>query len=151
MLLKFYKRLLLTLIVCSISISAFAFSVAAYGSDNDIPYSFTVLGNQQGTYTNGEYRGNSGTNVPWKVNFTYSQEGKGTVMQYYLSGSWWSKQSDYKNVKQGSGAKYYHAYDTAKNMTVALAARNNNYTSNKYSISGYWDEESAKHTFNDYN
>lgn len=148
---KFYKRLLLTLIVCSISISAFALSVEAYGSDNNIPYSFEVPGYPNFNYTKAEYRGNSGTNVPWKVNFTYSQEGTGTVMQYFLSGPWWSKRSDYKNVKQGSGAKYYHAYDTAINMNVALAARNNNNTKNKYTISGYWDEESAKHTFNDYN
>ena len=151
MLLKFYKRLLLTLIVCSISISAFAFSVAAYGSDNDIAYSLDAPSNPNYSYTSAEYRGNSGINVPWKVNFTYSQEGNGTVMQYFLSGPWWTKQSDRKNVKQGSGAKYYHAYDTAKNMNVALAASNNNITENKYRISGLWDEESAKHTFNDYN
>lgn len=148
---NFYKRLFATLIVGAVSIGAFAFGASAYGSDNDIPYSFTVPGNQQSTYDKAEYRGNSGPEVPWKVNFTYSGEGKSTITMYYLSGSWWSKQSDYKNVKQGSGNKYYHAYDTAKNMDVALAAKNNNNTPKSYGISGYWDEETAKHTFSDYN
>lgn len=148
---KLLKRLLISLTVVAISIVSFIFGVSAYGSDNNIPYSFTVPGNQGSNYSSAEYRGNSGTEVPWKVNFTYSSEGTGTVMQYYLSGPWWSKQSDYKSVSQGSGAKYYHAYDSAKNMDIAIAARNNNYNNYSYTISGYWDEETAKHTFSDWN
>lgn len=148
---NFYKRLFTTLVVGAVSIGAFAFGVSAYGADNDIVYSFTVPGYPNAGYSKAEYRGNSGTNVPWKVNFRASAEGSGTVMYYYLSGPWWSKESDYKAVKESSGNKYYHAYDTAKNMNVALAAKNNNNTPKSFLVSGYWDEETAKHTFSDYN
>jgi hypothetical protein len=57
-------------------------------------------------YTKAEYRGNSGPEVPWKVNFTYSEEGKGTIMYFYLSGPWYSKQSNVKAVKQHLTLEY---------------------------------------------
>lgn len=148
---NFYKRLFATLVVGAVSIGAFAFGASAYGSDNNVPYSYTAPANKGIVYGSAEYRGNSGTSVPWKVNFTFSAEGTGTCMYYYLSGPWWSHQSNTYLVKQGSGNKYYHAHDTAKNMDIALAAYNNNNTNKNYVISGYWDEETAKHTFSDYN
>lgn len=146
---SFYKRVLTTIIVGVMAFSVIVISTSAYGSDNDIPYSFNVSANQGWGYTSEEHRGPSNTSVPWKVNFTYSSEGAGTYMQYFLIAPGWSKQSDYKNTKQGSGNKYYHAYDTAYNVDVALGARNNNYESYNYNISGYWDEETAKHAFSD--
>lgn len=99
-------------------------------------------------YCNNNYRANSGIEVPWKVNFTYSEEGKGTIMYFYLSGPWYSKESNVKAVKQGSGNKYFDAYDSCKKMNVGLAIKNNNKEDgNKYNVSGYWDEETAKHAF----
>lgn len=144
---KFYKRLLAMAIVATVFIATFAFGVSAYGSDNDVPFSVQVPGRQRKVYTSAEYRGSSGTEVPWKVNYTYSGEGKGTIMYFYLSGPWYSKQSDVKAVKQGSGNKYFKAYDTCKNMDVGVAIYNNNNVSNKYDAAGYWDEETAKHSF----
>lgn len=99
---KFYKRLLAMAIVATVFISVFAFGATAYGSDNNIPFSVKVPGYLGKVYTKAEYRGNSGPEVPWKVNFTYSEEGKGTIMYFYLSGPWYSKQSNVKAVKQGS-------------------------------------------------
>ena len=145
---KFYKRLLAMAIVATVFIFVFAFGATAYGSDNDIPFSVKVPGYQGKVYTNAEYRGNSGIEVPWKVNFTYSEEGKGTIMYFYLSGPWYSKESNVKAVKQGSGNKYFDAYDSCKKMNVGLAIKNNNKEDgNKYNVSGYWDEETAKHAF----
>ena len=145
---KFYKRLLAMAIVATVFISVFAFGATAYGSDNNIPVSVKVPGYQGKVYTKAEYRGDSGTEVPWKVDFTYSEEGSGTIMYFYLSGPWYSKQSNVKAVKQGSDKKYFAAYDSCKNMDVGLAIKNNNKEdSNKYNVAGYWDEETAKHAF----
>lgn len=69
-------------------------------------------------------------------------------MYFYLSGPWYEKVSNVKAVKQGSGNKYFAAYDSAQNMDVGLAIKNNNKEdSNKYNVTGYWDEETAKHAF----
>ena len=145
---KFYKRLLAMAIVATVFISVFAFGATAYGSDNDVPFLVQVPGNQKKGYSKAEYRGSSGTEVPWKVDFTFSEEGKGTIMYFYLSGPWYEKVSNVKAVKQGSGNKYFAAYDSAQNMDVGLAIKNNNKEdSNKYNVAGYWDEETAKHAF----
>lgn len=135
-------------IVATVFISVFAFGATAYGSDNDVPFLVQVPGNQKKGYSKAEYRGSSGPEVPWKVNFTYSEEGKGTIMYFYLSGPWYSKQSNVKAVKQGSDKKYFAAYDSCKNMNVGLAVMNNNEKDgNTYEVAGYWDEETAKHAF----
>lgn len=135
-------------IVATVFISVFAFGASAYGSDNDVPFYVRVPGNQDVVYSNAEYRGNSDKKVPWKVNFTFSEEGRGTIMYFYLSGPWYSKQSNVKAVKQGSDKKYFAAYDSCKNMNVGLAVMNNNEKDgNTYEVAGYWDEETAKHAF----
>lgn len=145
---KFYKRLLAMAIVATVFISVFAFGATAYGSDNDIPFYLRVPGSKGKVYSDAEHRGDSGTEVPWKVDFTFSEEGKGTIMYFYLSGPWYEKVSNVKAVKQGSGNKYFAAYDSAQNMDVGLAIKNNNKEdSNKYNVAGYWDEETAKHAF----
>lgn len=145
---KFYKRLLAMAIVATVFISVFAFGATAYGSDNDVPFLVQVPGNQKKGYSKAEYRGSSGPEVPWKVDFTFSEEGRGTIMYFYLSGPWYSKQSNVKAVKQGSDKKYFAAYDSCKNMNVGLAVMNNNEKDgNTYEVAGYWDEETAKHAF----
>jgi len=69
-------------------------------------------------------------------------------MYFYLSGPWYEKVSNVKSVKQGTGCKYFAAYDSAQNMDVGLAIKNNNKEdSNKYNVAGYWDEETDKHKF----
>lgn len=45
------------------------------------------------------------------------------------------------NVKQGSGAHYYHANSQGSHTYVALAVENNNYSASSYGIDGVWDEE----------
>ena len=135
-------------IVATVFISVFAFGATAYGSDNDVPFLVQVPGNQKKGYSKAEYRGSSGPEVPWKVDFTFSEEGRGTIMYFYLSGPWYEKVSNVKSVKQGTGCKYFAAYDSCKNMNVGLAVMNNNEKDgNTYEVAGYWDEETAKHAF----
>lgn len=83
---KFYKRLLAMAIVATVFISVFAFGATAYGSDNDIPFYLRVPGSKGKVYSDAEHRGDSGTEVPWKVDFSFSEEGKGTIMNFLLSG-----------------------------------------------------------------
>ena len=146
---KFYKRLLAMAIVATVFISVFSFGASAYGSDNDVPFYFLVPGNQDVVYSNAEYRGNSDKKVPWKVNFTFSEEGRGTIMNFYLSGPWYSKQSNIQEVHQGNKDHFFAAYDSCKNMNVGLAIYNNNDVETKYYVAGYWDEETAYHPFKD--
>ena len=73
---KFYKRLLAMAIVATVFISVFAFGATAYGSDNDIPF-FGAGSRKSGKgYSKAEYRGGSGTEVPWKVDFTFQKKVK---------------------------------------------------------------------------
>lgn len=144
---KFYKRLLAMAIVATVFISVFAFGASAYGSDNDVPFYVRVPGNQDKVYSNAEYRGNSGTEVPWKVDFSFSEEGKNTIMNFYLSGPWYSEQSYTHPIHQGTGNHYYAVYQNRKNMNVGLAIYNNNDVKTKYYVAGYWDEETDKHDF----
>lgn len=150
---KFSKKIIAGIAASLMIMSAFSMSASAYGTDNNIPYSFKVKSNQELSYSGDvQYRGATTTATPWKVDFTFSAEGKGTKMDYFLAGNEWltkTKQSEYKTVTQGSGAKYFHAYDTACKADVQLAARNNNYVSNDYTVAGYWDEETAQHNFSD--
>lgn len=134
-------------IVATVFISVFAFGASAYGSDNDIPFYVRVPGNQDVVYSDAEYRGDSGTEVPWKVNFTFSEEGKGTIMNFYLSGPWYTPKSYTHSIHQGSGDHYYAVYQDCRNMNVGLAVYNNNDVNTKYYVAGYWDEETAKHNF----
>lgn len=149
---KFRKRIFSGLIICLIIISVISVSASAYAYDNDIGYSFIVKANGASSYSsNSEYRGATTTATPWKVNLTYSAEGTGTYMRFFLakSGILSTQASDHHDVKQGSGAKYYRAYEIANQTTVKLGAKNNNLVSNTYTISGYWDEETAYHPFSE--
>lgn len=150
---SFKKRIIAAAVLCAAIASMMIMSVSAYASDNNYYFAFEVRENQHWAHSDKAYnRGATSTATPWKVNFAASEEGKGTIMQFFLyEHSWpnYPKHSDYKNVTQGTGDRYFHAYDSASGEDLFLGARNNNYSPNKYDISGYWDEETAKHAFND--
>lgn len=82
-----------------------------------------------------------------KVDFSFSEEGKNTIMNFYLSGPWYSEQSYTHPIHQGTGNHYYAVYQNCKNMNVGLAIYNNNDVKTKYYVAGYWDEETDKHNF----
>ena len=57
----------------------------AFASDDNIPYSFKIKANYANTYSDEEYRQTTNTQNEWKVNMTYSGEGKGTITTYWLA------------------------------------------------------------------
>lgn len=112
-----------------------------HASNDNHDFSFDLLSYHGNNYSGEIYRQTTDTSNKWKVEFTYSAEGKGTVATFWLDKKNHGIVSDTYNVTQGSGAKYYTAYKTANKANVRLGAENNNYTANTYAISGYWDEE----------
>ena len=147
------KRAAVGLLAGLIGLSVMGLPASAYGEDNDMDFSFNVPGGKRWGYINyAEYRGTASMATPCKVNFAYSTEGQGKIMDYFLlNNSIWSyfQYSDFKSVKQGSGNKYFHAYGAACKQYVRIGAKNKNDVPNNYTVSGYWDEETAKHAFND--
>lgn len=115
----------------------------AFASDDNHGYTYVIKGNHANTYSTSRYRQTTNTSNPWKVNMTYSGEGKGTVTTYWLAlyNSAHTLVSGTNNVKQGSGAHYYTATSQANQKDVCLGAENNNNSTNTYTVSGYWDEE----------
>lgn len=115
----------------------------AFASDDNIPYSFKIKANYANTYSDEEYRQTTNTQNKWKVDMTYSEEGEGTITTYWLAAynSNHDKVSDTHDVTQGTGTHYYSAYSSASQRDVCLGAENNNNSSNTYTVSGYWDEE----------
>jgi hypothetical protein len=114
----------------------------AFAADDDIDYQFTIYGNHANSYSAARYRQTTYIWNEWKVNLQSSTEGEGTIMTFWLAlddGNYVA--SDFHDVTQGSGSHYYWAYDSASETDVKLAAENNNYTTNSYTISGIWDEE----------
>ncbi len=118
-------------------------TVPIYAANDNIGYSFEIKANYKNSYSSSRYRQTKNTDNKWKVNMTYSGEGKGTVTTYWLAKDNFSRTrvSDTHDVKQGSGAHYYKAYKSASDTKVRLGAENNNDSSKTYTVSGYWDEE----------
>lgn len=150
---KLLKRAAVGILAGLIGLSAMGLFASAYSYDNNYYFSFTVGDHQKWGYIgSSQYRGTRYVETPWMVNFTSSSEGAGTVMEFFLLNNDWfryEKRSDYKRVQQGSGKKYFHAYDSANQSDVRIGARNNNNVAYSYTVSGYWDEETAKHAFDD--
>lgn len=119
-----------------------AMAVPAFASNDNIGYEFTIKAHHGNSYSYDRYRQTTDITNPWKVNMTYSAEGAGTVMTYWLTRTeGFAPASNTHNVKQGSGPHYYYATNVASKKRVCLGAENNNDTSKTYKVSGYWDEE----------
>lgn len=113
--------------------------------DDNVEYAFKLQANYKNSYTDIRYRQTKKADNPWKVNMTYSAEGKGTKAVYWLNvpGLFCTSErvSNTHTVKQGSGPHYYKAWKGAAQQYVSMGAENNNNTSKTYNVSGYWDEE----------
>lgn len=130
-------------IIMSIAMLILMNTTTAFASDDNHGYSFTIKANYANTYSGSRYRQTTNTGNKWKVNMTYSGEGKGTITTYWLAlfNSSHTIASATHDVKQGSGAHYYNAKSNASKKNVCLGAENNNNSTNTYKVSGYWDEE----------
>lgn len=118
-------------------------TMTVFASNDNYGYSYTVKAEHGNTYTTSQYRQTTNTKNKWKVDMTYSGEGVGTVTTYWLAlfNDSHGVVSGTHNVKQGSGAHYYEATSGASQKNVCLGFENNNYSTNTYTVSGYWDEE----------
>ena len=111
--------------------------------DNNYEYAFKLKANYANSYSSARYRQTQNTANKWKVNLKNSTEGAGTKATFWLAkdNDSYTRVSATHDVKQGSGAHYYNAYEKASQTDVRLAAENNNDSPNTYQISGVWDEE----------
>lgn len=137
---KVQKKLVNTGMALALGLGVLGTSSVALASNDNVGYSFTLKANYGNTYSSERYRQTENTANKWKVNMSYTSEGTGKIATYWLDKSG-TQVSNTVDVKQGGGSYYRSAYQTASKSYVRLAAENNNYTSNTYTVSGYWDEE----------
>lgn len=131
--------MLFMLLIGSAVLPAFAAS-----TNDNISYSFTIGASQKNGYSGPRDRTTTNTRNSWKVNMTYDSEGAGTKATYWLArASDKAMASGSHTITVGSGNHYYPATNTASNKSVVLAGENNNYTPNRYTVAGYWDEETG--------
>lgn len=118
-------------------------TIPSFAKENNYPYSFRLKAGNGNSYSAAKYRQTTDRNNKWKVNMTFSEEGKGTIATYWLALDDKNKTfaSDTHDIKQGSGDHYYKALGIAGKKNVRLGAENNNYSSRSYLVAGYWDEE----------
>ncbi|MBC1936427.1 DUF2712 domain-containing protein [Listeria grandensis] len=139
------KRKLVLIIVLLLSLVVLAKPVSA--SNDNIKFNFTIKTYHANSVSGEKYRQTTNTKNNWKVNFSYSGEGAGTVTTFWLDKKmpWYAELnhqvvSGTYNVKQGTTI-YKPAYSSASQQNVRLGAENNNYSARSYTASGYWDEE----------
>lgn len=141
---KFLKSNFRFLLAAALGISLLASSNFIKASNDNYKFHLLVPYGYGNAYSNDAFRQTTHTDNPWKVNLQKSAEGKGTIMTFWLINTGDSKipkASKIHNVKQGSGAHYYHANSQGSHTYVALAVENNNYSASSYGIDGVWDEE----------
>ncbi|MEH7128324.1 DUF2712 domain-containing protein [Neobacillus drentensis] len=99
--------------------------------------------NQANSRSAPEYRSTTNRYEAWMVNVTESGEGNTAITQYWLENAGGTNVSDAFPVAEIENTKYFPAYDNASQTDVYLTAQNNNYTSDTYGVTGYWDEETG--------
>lgn len=113
----------------------------ALASNDKWGFHYTIGPFQSNSRSGARYRQTTNTNNKWKVNLQSSGEGGGTITRFWLENKAKKNVSPSMKVKQGGGAYYSPAYSDASKKNVYLTGENNNYNGTKYSVSGYWDEE----------
>ncbi|AUI79007.1 DUF2712 domain-containing protein [Lactiplantibacillus pentosus] len=129
--------------ICLLSIVTFGAVGAntALASNDNWGFHFSIQPHQANTRSGARYRQTTNVNNKWKVNMQSSGEGARTVTTYWLENAGGTNVSPSMNVKQGNGSYYSSAYSNASKKNVYLTAQNNNYNGSRYSVSGFWDEE----------
>lgn len=142
---KFIAIVIALLAVTTISASSL---VAMASVDGDIPFSFEVkMSNGISREENKRLRTTSNNDNAWMVNLTTSNETDNTKNcgSYFCLGlEDQTLASEWHLVVRGSGEHYYAANDAADFRYVYLQCRDNNNSTKKYSVAGFWDEETGK-------
>lgn len=134
------KKISMTLV----AIMALFYGLANFASASNDNYAFDTIVKPYWleNYNSGSrFRDTSHTNNPWKVNLKYSGEGEGTITEFWLENSKDVRVTKKERVKQGVGAHYFKAFDSASRTKVWLMCQNNNFAGETYRVTGYWDEE----------
>ncbi|MGE1164474.1 DUF2712 domain-containing protein [Peribacillus simplex] len=105
-------------------------------------FAFNIQPNQGNTRSEGAYRSANTTAIPWGVQVDSSNEsGDKTYTRFWIEGVDGTNVSESANVLEDSGDKWVNPYSTANQRTVYLTAENNNYNSESFLVTGFWDEE----------
>ncbi|WP_047980202.1 DUF2712 domain-containing protein [Ornithinibacillus contaminans] len=137
---EIFKKNIRILAAAVLGLSLLATSGVVFASNDNHNFSFKIGSYYSNSFSAERYRQTDSIDNKWKVNLAYSSEGAGTITTFWIhKGS--NRVSEYKSITQGTGAHTYKPYSTANKSYVKLGAENNNYSSNTYSVSGYWDEE----------
>lgn len=121
---------------------------ASASVENDYDFIFTIKPYQYNSRIDSfeaKYRNTPDPENMWKVGLRKSGEGEGTITCFWLEIFDETNVSDAIKAKQGTKTYYKEAYKSASEKKVYLTAENNNYNSDRYSVSGVWDEETGKY------
>ncbi len=131
------------IVIMALLCFASTFSVVSMAAEDAFGYSFKVKAKMKKSYANDSRQRTTGrTDNPWKVELSYTGEGKGSMNYFFIAKTWNKDEcSRMYGVAQGTGPHYYRALENAQNQYVTLGARNNNNNEDTFTISGYWDEE----------
>ena len=138
------KKIFKSTVASTLVLGMLAMPHITKASNDNYAYEFNIQAHYGNTYSpEARYRQTTDTTNKWKVSLENSTEGTGTKMTFWLAKDNAKKTvvSGTHDVTQGTGAHYYNAKSEASKTDVKLGAENNNDTTNSYTISGYWDEE----------
>lgn len=141
---KLIKKLGKTVLTVMLALACVS-SVGVFAANENYDFKFQIgsfYGN--GRVEKGRYRQTKNVNNMWKVNLKSSGEGSGTLTDFWMEKKNGDNVSGDIRAKQGAGAYYKAAYSSASQTNVYLTGENNNFDSNTYYVSGFWDEETGK-------
>ena len=118
------------------------------GKTNNYEFHFNIKANQGNIFSEKRERSTKDPKCAWMVDFTKSTEdagGKACKTRFWLekAGIFGKQVSDDHDILEGSGRKFYASTKSGTQCDVKLGAENNNYNAKTYSVTGYWDEETA--------
>lgn len=144
---KNFKKKLTAFGLCAFALSSLVATNAFASSDDDYDFNFRIQGSVDNAQDpTSRYRGTTDNSNAWKVNLLDSDEGPGTVTDFWIEHKNGTNASSQHHVKQGNGSYYFPANDNGDNAYVYLTAENNNFaTSTQYNVSGKWDPETGHH------
>ena len=138
---KLKSILLVFMVIFTLCVGTATCSYAA--TDDNIKFSLGVKALKANSYTGQQLRSTTNPKNSWKVNFKSSTETKGTISTFWLVNTSHSAVSAKQDIKVGSSPLYSPAYSSANKTNVKLAVENNTNTTEKYTVKGYWDEETG--------
>jgi len=138
------KKLVQVVVAAGLISAALLSSLPVSAANDNANYTFRVHGLKQNTQAGGRYRQTTNYKNNWKVNLVNSSEGPHTKTTFWLEKGGGGNVSPSVTKTAGNGPSYRRVNsDFNGKQTVMLTAQNNNFNTEEYNISGYWDEETG--------